>query len=160
MGKNPFLKSLREQVEHGRGLSPKQFSILARTVGENAGSLEDCESVREKLAPFVPGGFTTLPSDPSVPELLKLMASVASWREPVRKGRRVYDDKAFVDSLADQYARRHSLSPRQTLALKRVAVAYRAQIPDFEAKAKELGLENIPSSDEKKADVIDRGGER
>lgn len=158
MSRNPFLKSLREQVDHGRGLSPKQFSILARTVGENAGTLPDCEEVRAKLSEFVPGGFNTMPSDPAVPELLKLMQAVKTWREPVRKGRRTYDDKAFVDSLADQFARRHSLSPRQTLALKRVAVAYREQIPDYEARAKELGLRDIPSSDEKKAEVIDRGG--
>jgi DNA topoisomerase-1 len=160
MGKNPFLKSLREQVDHGRGLSPKQFSILARTVGENAGSLPDCDEVRAKLTEYVPGGFTTLPSDPSVVELLNLMQTVKEWRKPVRKGRRTYDDKAFVDSLADQYARRHSLSPRQTLALRRVAVSYRAQIPDFEARAQELGLKDLPSSAEKKAEVIDRDAPR
>ena len=159
MNKNPFLKSLREQVDHGRGLSPKQLAILARAVGENAGSLPDCEEVREKLSEFVPGGFTTMPSDPAVPEILEMMKGVKEWREPLKKGRKLYDDKGFVDSLATQFARRHSLSPRQTMALKRVAVAYRAQIPDFDARADELGLTNIPSSEEKKAEVIDRVGE-
>ena len=159
MNKNPFLKSLREQVDHGRGLSPKQLSILARAVGENAGSLPDCEAVREKLSEFVPGGFTTMPSDPAVPGILEMMKGVKEWRVPMKKGRKLYDDKGFVDSLATQFARRHSLSPRQTLALKRVAVAYRAQIPDFDARAEALGLVNIPSSDEKKAEVIDRAGE-
>ena len=159
MTKNPFLKSLREQVEHGRGLSPKQFSILARSVGENSGSLPDCDEVRAKLSGFVPGGFTTMPSDPAVPELLEMMKGVKEWREPMKKGRRQYDDKAFVESLAAQFARRHSLSPRQTLALKRVVVAYRAQLPDFEARADALGLRDIPSSDEKKAEVLDRAAE-
>jgi DNA topoisomerase-1 len=159
MNKNPFLKSLREQVDHGRGLSPKQLAILARAVGENAGSLPDCEEVRERLSEFVPGGFTTMPSDPAVPEILEMMKGVKEWREPLKKGRKLYDDKGFVDSLATQFARRHSLSPRQTMALKRVAVAYRAQIPDFDARADELGLTNIPSSEEKKAEVIDRAGE-
>ena len=159
MNKNPFLKSLREQVDHGRGLSPKQLSILARAVGENAGSLPDCEAVRKKLSEFVPGGFTTMPSDPAVPGILEMMKGVKEWRVPMKKGRKLYDDKGFVDSLATQFARRHSLSPRQTLALKRVAVAYRAQIPDFDARAEALGLVNIPSSDEKKAEVIDRAGE-
>jgi hypothetical protein len=60
-----------------------------------------------------------------------------------------------VKSLADQYARRHSLSARQVMALKRVAVAYRERIPGFDGKAAELGLENIPSSSEKSAEVID-----
>ena len=69
--------------------------------------------------------------------------------------KKVYDDKSFVKSLADQYARRHSLSARQVMALKRVAVAYRDKIPGYEAKAVELGLVNIPSSSEKSAEVID-----
>jgi len=60
-----------------------------------------------------------------------------------------------VKSLADQYARRHSLSPRQVMALKRVAVAYRAKIPNFAEKAPELGLSDIPSSSDKSAQVID-----
>ena len=159
MMKNPFLKSLREQVEHGRGLSPKQLSILAKAVGENAGTLEDCDAVREKLSEFVPGGFTTMPSDPAVPELLKLMKGIKEWREPLKRGRRNYDDKAFVESLSAQFLRRHSLSPRQTMALRRVVVAYKDQIPDYDAKAEELGLKDIPSSDEKKAEVLEGVGE-
>lgn len=154
MMKNPFLKSLRDQVDRGRGLSPKQFSVLARAVGENASSLEDCDEIRAKLEPFVPGGFSVNENDPTVPGLLKLMDTVTEWREPSKKGKKVYDDRSFVESLAEQYDRRHSLSTRQIMALKRVAVAYRDKIPDFEAKAKELGIENIPSSQEKDAEVI------
>lgn len=154
MTKNPFLKSLRDQVDRGRGLSPKQFSVLARAVGENASSLDDCAEIRAKLEPFVPGGFSSADDDPVIPGLLKLMEGVTEWRAPSKKGRKVYDDKSFVESLAEQYDRRHSLSTRQIMALKRVAVAYRDKIPDFEAKAKELGIENVPSSREKDAEVI------
>ena len=159
MTRNPFLKSLREQVDHGRGLSPKQLSILAKAVGENAGSLPDCDTVRERLSPYVQGGFTTMPSDPVVPRLLEIMKGIETWREPIKKGRRHYDDKAFVESLMTQFQRRHSLSPRQTMALKRVVVAYRSQIPDYDAKAEELGLTDIPSSEEKKAEVLDGAAE-
>ena len=84
-----------------------------------------------------------------------MMNAVSEWRTPLKKGRKIYDDKAFVESLSTQFARRHSLSPRQTIALKRVAVAYRAQIPNFDSRAEALGLKNLPSSDEKKAEVLD-----
>ncbi len=154
MLKNPFLKSLRDQVERGRGLSPKQLTILARAVGENAGVLEDCAAVREKLAEFAPGGFDEGPSDPAIPKILELMSNVKVWRDPIKKGRKTYDDKAFVESLSEQFSRRHSLSPRQAMALKRVVVAYHAQIPDYETHAIELGLRQIPSSDDKSAEVI------
>ena len=154
MLKNPFLKSLHDQWDRGKGLSPKQFGILARTVGENSGALEDCDAIRAKLAEFVPGGFDDKQQDPTVPGILKLMATVTEWRPTAKKGKKVYDDQGFVKSLSDQYARRHSLSPRQVVALKRVAVAYKDKIPDFAAKAEELGLTDIPSSREKTAEVV------
>jgi len=153
--RNPFLKSLREQVDRGRGLSPKQFSVLARAIGENASALDDCDEVRAKLSEFVPGGFSTIETDPAVPGLLKLMESVTEWRTPARKGKKVYDDRGFVDSLCEQYKRRHSLSPRQVMALRRVAVAYRDKIPDFESRSEGLGLANIPSSRDKDAEVME-----
>jgi hypothetical protein len=107
------------------------------------------------LSEFVPEGFGAEPTDPAVPGILKLMETVTEWRPKSKKGKKVYDDKGFVKSLADQYARRHSLSVRQVMALKRVAVAYRDRIAGFAEKAAELGLTNIPSSTEKSANVID-----
>ena len=141
MDSNPFLKSLREQVDHGKGLSMKQFAILAKSVGDNAGMLEDCEELRAKLVEFVPGGFGQVESDPAVPGLLDLLKSVKEWRQPAKRGKKVYDDKTFVESLSDQFARRHSLSMRQTMALRRVVMTYREQIPEYEARAEELGLQ-------------------
>ena len=155
MLRNPFLKSLREQWDKGRGLSMKQFVILARAVGENASALEDCQAVREKLASYVPEGFTGDDTDPAVPGLLELMSTVTEWRPQSKKGKKIYDDKSFVASLADQYERRHSLSSRQVLALRRVAVSYKDKIPNYEEKAQELGLNDIPSSRDKDAKVIE-----
>ena len=145
LSKNPFLNSLREQADRGRLLSTKQFSILARSVGENAGALPDAEQVRTRLAPYVPGGFETAPVDPAVPELLNLLGKVKDWKEPARRGRRVYNDQEFVSSLRDQYARRNSLSPRQVLALRRVCVSYRDQIPEFDEVSERLGLKDLPA---------------
>ncbi len=143
--KNPFLNSLREQVDRGRILSSKQFAILARSVGENAGALEDAEQVRARLAPYVPGGFDVMPADPQISELLKLVDLIKDWKEPVKRGRRTYNDVDFVTSLRNQYARRNSLSPRQVLALRRIIVAYRDQIPMFEEVADRLELRNLPT---------------
>ena len=143
--KNQFLASLREQVDRGKTLTTKQFSILARSVGENAGNLEDCDAVRARLSPYVPEGFAAIETDPAVPGLLKLLESVKEWKEPAKRGRRVYDDAQFYSSLRDQYARRSSLSPRQVLALRRVCANYRDQIPDYAEHEVELGLDKLPS---------------
>jgi hypothetical protein len=143
---NPFIKSLHEQFDRGRPLSVKQFAVLARSVGENACVLADCDEIRSRLAEFVPGGFAPEEdSDPAVPELLKLMDSVSEWRPVVKKGRKVYDDRSFVKSLAEQYSRRRSLSPRQAMALRRIVATYRDSIPGFTEAAQRLGIE-IPAT--------------
>ncbi len=154
--KNPFHKSLRDQFERGKGLSPKQFAILARAVGENAGALPDCMEIRERLLEFVPAGFgAPRVEDPMIPGLLALIGRVSEWRPASKKGRKVYDDQAFVKSLTDQYERRRTLSPRQLMALKRVAVSYRDKIPGFAEEAARLGLKDVPSSSDKRAKVLD-----
>ena len=142
MDKNPFLKSLREQNDRGKMLSMKQFQILARSVGENAGALDDCDAIREKLSGFVPGGFepSAESSNPAIPKILKLMESVTEWRPAMKKGKRLYDDKEFIKSLNEQYARRHALSQRQEAALRRVVLLYKAKIPGFAEQAADLGF--------------------
>ena len=145
--KNPFIRSLRDQVAHGRGLSMKQFSILAKMAGENADMLPDVDELRKKLAEFVPGGFSDNAADPAIPALLEMFDGIKEWREPTKRGKKMYDDKTFVESLRDQFARRHTLSTRQALAPRRVVASYREQIPDFDAKAEGLG---IPSGDGRK----------
>ena len=119
----------------------RQFSILAKAVGENATALEDGEAVRAKLVEFVPGGFVEHEDNPVIPGLLALFDGVTEWRPPAKRGKRTYDDKEFVKSLSDQYSRRHSLSPRQVAALKRVISVYKGKIPDYAARAAALGLE-------------------
>ena len=149
MTRNPFLKSLRDQVDRGRELSLRQFSVLARAIGENAGALPDAEEVRSKLAEFVPGGFGQTEADPVVEELLKLLQAVKTWREPFKLSKKVYDDQTFVKSIDEQYRRRSSLSPRQLIALKRVVSAYKDQIPGYAEAAERLGLNSLPSMNRK-----------
>ena len=155
--KNPFLKSLRDQTERGRGLSQKQFAILVKAVGENAAGLDDCDEIRAKLSEYVAGGFSPIQRDGEsvVPRLIALVGKVTEWRPSSKKGRKTYDDKAFVQSLVDQFERRRSLSPRQVMALRRVIVAYKDKIPGYAEVADSLGLGDIPSSRDKKAKVID-----
>ena len=155
MMKNPFLKSLRDQFDRGRALSLKQFGILARSAGENSISLPDCAEIREKLKEFVPDGFAEKEEDPAIPKLLAMLDSVTEWRPSAMKGKKLYDDKGFVESLKEQFERRHTLSSRQLMALKRVAVSYKEKIPDFERYSAELGLRSIPSCSDKTANVIE-----
>ena len=147
---NPFIKSLHDQVERGRGLSLKQMSILARTVCENASALPDADAVIARLTEFIPGGFTPPSADPAIEHLLTLFDTVKEWRPTAKKGRKVYDDKEFAESLRDQFTRRHMLSLRQIAALKRILGVYRAQIPNYEEEAKKYDLPLGKASEEEK----------
>ena len=149
MTANPFLKSLREQYDSGKPLSMKQFSILAKSVGDNSGALDDADVVREKLSGFVAGGFAQAEDDPQTAGLLELAKEITEWRPKAKRGKKVYDDEAFVKSLSDQFARRHSLSVRQVAALRRVLAVYRDKIADYNRRMGELGfaMENAGKSE-------------
>jgi len=140
MDANPFLKSLREQHDSGKPLSMKQFAILAKSVGDNAGALDDADAVRERLSGFVAGGFAQVSDDPQTAGLLDLAKGITEWRPKAKRGKKVYDDELFIKSLSDQFARRHSLSARQVAALKRVLAVYSEQIPDYDKRMADLGL--------------------
>lgn len=148
MLKNPFIKSLHDQWSNGKNLSIKQFQVLARTVAESACQLEDVDEIRAHLSEFVGNAFENVKADPAAAGILQMLKSVTDWRSPVKRGKRVYDDQEFVKSVSEQFDRRRTLSPRQISALKRVAIAYRSKIADFDEKARELGIE-IPQKDEK-----------
>lgn len=140
---NEFLKSLKLQYDRGKGLSMKQFSILARNVGENAGSLDDAEEIRAKLEQYVEGGFAKVDYDPATKKILDGFKGFTEWRPVAKKGKRVYDDENFLNSISDQFSRRGQLSPRQITALKRLAYAYRDKISYFSDNIAELGLEFV-----------------
>lgn len=137
---NPFIKSLRDQYEHNRPLSVKQFIILAKAIGENIGDAPEAEEVCAKLGPFVPGGLTKHVVDASATEMLELAKQIKTWREPSKKGKQVYNDKAFIESLAGQFERRKTLSSRQMAALRRVLSIYKDQIAGYREVAERLGL--------------------
>ena len=141
---NKFISSLLKQTEQGRTLSEKQFAILARTVCESGNDASLAE-LKVRLAPYVPGGLSEQPTDPSLPELMAMADEITAWREPVKRGKRTFDDKEFAESLKTQFARRKTLTSRQVAALKKMLVSYREQIRDFAARAEKLGLSETPT---------------
>jgi len=130
-----FSESLKEQVESGRRLSDNQVKYLNRLVTKYAARIPDFE----KLAP-------ELGLDPEVEEdnesgpLLELLAEVKTFNEPVKRGRKTWDDAEFAQSLTQQFEARKSLSPRQRGALKTMLGRYKDQISSYGEKWKELGL--------------------
>jgi hypothetical protein len=137
---NKFLTSLHRQFKQGRTLSEKQFAVLARSVCENAGDDELSKSLKSRLAAFAPAASETPVADPTLPELIAMLGEIKTWREPVKRGKRSFDDREFADSLTGQFARRKTLTPRQVAAMKKMLLSYHEQIQDYAARAAKLGL--------------------
>lgn len=146
LSKNAFVGSLREQVEHGRPLTLKQFQTLARTVLEKAVAQPNFEHIKSRLENYIPGGFTVDPVDPAIPEIFALLDRITEWKPPSKRGRRTYNDREFVASIRDQFDKRGSLTERQVDALRRICHTYRAQIPTFEEVADRLKLRGTKKS--------------
>lgn len=70
-----------------------------------------------------------------------MLDQVKEWKPAKKVGTRLYDDKAFVESVkrqAEEGAK--ALTLRQLQSLIRVASWYHAQIPDFEARMAAAGM--------------------
>ena len=147
MQKNPFLKSLKDQWVHNRPLSVRQFQILAKAVGENCMTLPDGKEILAKVTEGVPSGFTPTTPDPLIPKLFKLLDEVREWRPKSKRGKRVFDDKAFIDSVREQFAERRALSSRQLAAIRRVISIYKEQMPSYASMAEELGFKVVKDGD-------------
>ncbi len=142
-----FADSLGSQVFGGRCLSVAQRKALDSMVSANSDKIEDFETIKPELQLEVEivddGGESE--------ELLKALSGVENWREPSRRGRRVYDDQAFCKSLCDHHARKGFLSDRQRSALKRLVGRYNEQIPDFSELSQKYDVDKPKEKQEKAA---------
>ncbi len=131
-----FIRSLQEQVEGGKALSSKQLAALsriARRYREQIANFADL-ATRLGLADTDEAGEEADPAKVAeaaaeIAALLGQLAAVTNWEAPVKKGRRVYDDQEFYQSLQRQFTDRKSLSPKQVAALRRLAKRYGGGTP-------------------------------
>lgn len=133
-----FVDSLAQQFAAGRRLSPAQMAALDRILSRHAAVIQDFTQECARLGIKIE--TAALEPDRESGPLLETMRSVASWRAPVARGKRTFDDKSFFDSLARQFQQRGGLSPRQRAALGKMILRYKDQIPDFDAAVQRLGL--------------------
>ena len=142
-----FIDSLAQQEASGRRLTPAQSAALDRALLRVAAMIPNFEQEKQQLG-IVADAASMEPDHESGP-LLEVAAKIATWREPVKRGKRTFDDKDFFESLSRQFKQRGGLSPRQRAALGKMLFRYKEQIPDFEETVQRLGLrKNKPKTDE------------
>ena len=126
-----FVDSLRAHVHGRRRLSDAQVNALNSIVTAHSDQIPDFENVRKTLDLTSPDADEDKESAP----LLAAMESVRTWKEPVTRGKRVFDDKAFYESLCGHFKKKCFLSLKQRNALKRLVSRYRDQVPGYEELA-------------------------
>jgi DNA topoisomerase-1 len=119
-----FFKSLKQQAEGGKDLSPKQVAVLVRLVRRYAESIPGFEQLKPVLDAASPADEApTHAVDPK--PILDGLRAVTSWKDPVVRGKKTWDDKAFFESLDRQFRESNRLSPRQVFALRKLAKRYK-----------------------------------
>jgi hypothetical protein len=121
-----FVTSLKQQYDTKGILSAKQLEILRK--------IADGEAEEERPDNEAPAN-----------ELLASLSTVTTWNPPVKHGKRVYDDKEFINSLKSQLAEKHFLTERQFEALKKMIRGYREQIPTYTDLAAKFGIKDAPA---------------
>lgn len=119
-----FVASLMNQYTTKGTLSSKQLEILRKIV--------DGEAKSERPENEVPAT-----------ELLGHLNAVVTWNTPIKRGKRTYDDREFVESLKSQLAEKHFLTERQFEALKKLIRSYHEQIPNYAEVAAKFGIKEV-----------------
>jgi DNA topoisomerase-1 len=142
-----FVDSLGARVESGRCLSPAQLGALNNVVVSHGTQIEGFEQMKAELE--VEG--TEVDDDNESGPLLDAMSHVTEWREPITRGKRVFDDSKFYGSLCEHFGRKGFLSPRQRGALKKLLSKYKESIPNFDDLADEFDIKSKKASKDKPA---------
>ena len=131
MGRRPgfdeakFFKSLKKQAESGAALSEKQLAALKRMVVKYQQQLVDAEKICNllQIEPLPAETAEATESTEDINALLTVLGTVKEWAAPEKKGRFVFDDKKFFQSLEKQYKEKKSLSAKQ-IAVKKLTEKY------------------------------------
>jgi len=137
-----FVSSLSARVQGNRRLTQAQLKALNNIVLSHSSQVVDFESRRGDLEIET----SEVEQDDESGPLLEGMGRVQEWKPPVARGKRVFDDKAFYESLKKHYDSKGFLSDRQRKALRRMVERYSAGMEGYSDLAEKLNLKSAPAN--------------
>ena len=141
-GDEEYVKSIREQLTEGKGLSDRQVSAMWRIADGYVGGVPELAALAKEYHQSdarVAGMRTaTAPCTPETLRKFELLKPV-KFNEPRKVGKKTYDDKVFYESLARQGGEK-GLTANQLVYVDRLVQKYAQQIPNFEALRSELNI--------------------
>ncbi|NLF61536.1 MAG: hypothetical protein GX574_10330 [Lentisphaerae bacterium] len=145
-----FIASITDQAEAEKNLSERQWAAILNLVAKYGAkspaiiaAMDDIglgDTVRQYIEEQEKASQEA-PPPPPPPEQLKLLEAMSkvAWNEPVKRGKRIFDDGKFFRSLHKQVLDGVTLSPAQVTALLKLASKYAAVIPDYQELTQALG---------------------
>ncbi|MBR4125322.1 MAG: type I DNA topoisomerase [Victivallales bacterium] len=130
-----FFRSILHQAESTNTLTSKQIAAIGNLASRNAEQIPGYAELAQELGLSTPEPTDNVTvvtkaqsSDADLAqtceELFKRADAITEWKPAAKRGRRTYDDKAFVDSLHDQFQRKGILSEKQVAALQKLLAHY------------------------------------
>jgi len=126
-----FYTSLCQQIESGRKLSDPQLNALKKLIVKYKKFVKNFETAAEKFELSSEGVEITPEQKLLIQGVLDLGKTISKWNEPVKRGKRTYDDSEFYQSVSQQFEQKGLLSDRQLGALKKMLGRYKEQIPNY-----------------------------
>lgn len=138
-----FVTSLRDQLKKGeKSISMRQVEALLRLAWKYKDQLPDPEQKAKELGLEELFAKVSSPQEQPRESTLEKLEALKNVRyaEARTVGKKVYDDKAFCDSLREQVESGKRLSVNQVKYLDRLVQKYADQIPTLEEKREEWGI--------------------
>ncbi len=132
-----FVHSIEDQIKLDKRLSDKQIAFLDKLLIKYSKQIDNFENIKLELNISQKSQSET---DPTLAPLFNMMEQITLWNDPVVRGKREFNDRSFYESLSNQFKNNGILSDRQITALKKMAVRYIDQIPDYMNKKDDLNL--------------------
>lgn len=117
-----FISSLKSQASSGRNLSVRQVSAIDQVFITQLPLMENKAELALKYGIEI--SSEEREKDTESPRLLEILSKVSKWREPTKRGKRVFDDSEFYKSVKAQFEQKGALSAKQIAALKKLAAHY------------------------------------
>ena len=130
----PGLDACAEQYGFTQELNAAREEMSARQA-----MFQEWRKKREDLA-------AAAPPQEGLADVFAAMKAI-SWKNQEKGFRRSFNEKKFFESLLEQSRKGRTLTEKQLNALGRIALRYRAQLPDFPRIAAALHLDEKTASD-------------
>ncbi|MCM8781837.1 MAG: type I DNA topoisomerase [Candidatus Omnitrophica bacterium] len=127
-----FVASISKQIEDGKRLSDPQKRVIDKILITYSSKIENFEELKKEFN-ISEKDLNQRQDDALINKILGAFKHFKGWKGASKKGNKTFDDKKFFESISNYYNKNQNLSPRQYVALCKLAARYKSQISELAA---------------------------